>query len=236
MVLLKKCYICGENLSCLGRQMVCKQGSYKCKVADIHSVCASLLTLTHLHIFLTQMDNLINNAITEILENRKDLLKVVVRQKNKFEGWLKFELAHYLEKAGMESVEVETKLEHRRDRFDLSFFHNDNFYRVELKTPNTNWKIEGVKQCGRPITKNIQSIINDAKKLNSNQGIVAFVLFPLPINDSRWMAYIDRISEKCEIKIDREKHCKIIHLTINEKNDCNLLVCSFKSRQFTNIF
>lgn len=42
MVLLKKCYICGENLSCFGRQMVCKQGRYKCKVADIHSLAVSL--------------------------------------------------------------------------------------------------------------------------------------------------------------------------------------------------
>jgi|LakMenEpi03Aug12_release.lakeMendotaPanAssembly.Ray.scaffolds.fasta_scaffold6534174_1 hypothetical protein len=41
---------------------------------------------------LDNMDLIINSAITEILEGRKDLLKIAVRQKNKFEGWLKFEL------------------------------------------------------------------------------------------------------------------------------------------------
>jgi hypothetical protein len=40
------------------------------------------------------MDEIINKAIVEILENRKEFLKVAVRQKNKFEGWLKFELAY----------------------------------------------------------------------------------------------------------------------------------------------
>jgi hypothetical protein len=182
------------------------------------------------------MDFTINKAIVEILEQRKDFLKVVVRQKNKFEGWLKFELAHHLEKSGMQSVEVETKVERRRDRYDISFFHEENFYSVELKTPNTNWNIEGIKQCGRPITKNIQSIINDAKKLNSNQGIIAFVLFPIPVGDTRWKTYIDRISTECEIPIDKEKQCQIVTISINGKNDCSLLVCSFKSRQFTNWF
>jgi hypothetical protein len=179
------------------------------------------------------MDILINNAITEILESRKELLRVVVRQKNKFEGWLKVELAHYLEKAGMEEVQVETKLDRSRDRHDISFFHEANFFRVELKTPNTNWKIPGIKQCGRPITKNIQSIIDDAKKLNSYQGILAFVLFPVPIDDHRWKMYIDKISEKCRIEIDKERQCTIVKIAIDNTNYCNLIVCAFKSRIFS---
>lgn len=182
------------------------------------------------------MDTLINKAITEILEQRKDFLKLVVRQKNKFEGWLKFELAYYLEKIGMQSVEVESMVERKKDRYDISFFHEGNFYRVELKTPNTNWNIEGIKKCGRSITKNIQSIIDDAKKLNSNQGIIAFVLFPIPVKDNRWKTYIDRISSKCEIPIDKDKQCKIVTISIDGKNECELLVCSFKSRQFTSWF
>jgi hypothetical protein len=136
----------------------------------------------------------------------------------------------------MESIHVETQGDRRRDRTDISFFYDEIFYRVELKTPNTNWKIKGVKQCGRPITKNIQSVIDDAIKLNSSQGIVAFVLFPIPINDNRWVAYIDRISKKCEIIIDKEKQCKLITISIDGHNDCNMLICCFRSRRFCNWF
>lgn len=180
------------------------------------------------------MDLIINKAITEILEERKDFLKIAVRQKNKFEGWLKFELAHYLEKMGMESVEVESMSGYKRDRYDISFFYQGDPYRIELKTPNTNWKIDGIKHSGRPITANIHSIISDAKKLNSNYGIVAFVLFPIPVKDNRWEVYIDRISTECNIKIDKEKQCKKIKISIDELNDCELIVCTFKSRVFTN--
>ena len=49
-------------------------------------------------------------------------------------------------------------------RKDITFFHNKNYYSLELKTSNTNWKNEGITNNGRPITKNIQSIISDAIK------------------------------------------------------------------------
>lgn len=179
------------------------------------------------------MDALINNAISDILEKRKEILKIVVRQKNKFEGWLKFELAHYLENIGMESVEVESRIEYRRDRYDISFFHQENIYRVELKTPNTNWGINGIQKKGKAITKNIQSIINDARKLNSSQGIIAFVLFPIPVNDTRWHHYVDRISKVSEIPIDKGKQCQSVKVSIEGVNSCELVVCTFKSRIFS---
>jgi hypothetical protein len=180
------------------------------------------------------MDILVNKAITEILENRKDFLRLIVRQKNKFEGWLKFELAYYLEKAGMEAVEVEKRLGYSKDRYDISFFHNDNLYRVELKTANTNWNMPGIKQYGKPITKNIQSIIDDAKKLNSYQGILAFVLFPVPIGDHRWEMYIDRISKQSRIKIDKEKQCTIVKIAIDNTNYCNLM-CALLNHEYFQI-
>jgi hypothetical protein len=178
------------------------------------------------------MDKLVNTAISEILIERKDLLRIPIRQKAKFEGWLKFELAHYLEKIGMQSVEVETKVYYRRDRTDITFMHDDKFYSIELKTPNTNWKIEGVRNSGRPITNNIKSIIDDAVKLNSTQGIVAFVLFPLPQNANNWETYIERIALSTGIGINRETNCRLIELSIdNNDNKCNVLVCTFLSRK-----
>ena len=120
------------------------------------------------------MDKIVREGIVQILKSHTELLKIPLRQKAKFEGWLKFELAHYLEKIGMESVEVESKHSFRRDRTDITFFHNEEVYRIEMKTPNTNWKLKGVNHNCRPITANIQSVIDDAKKLDSIHGICAF--------------------------------------------------------------
>lgn len=178
------------------------------------------------------MDKIINNAISDILKHRKDLLKIPIRQKAKFEGWLKFELAHYLEKIGMESVEVESKTYFKRDRTDITFFSNGSFYSIELKTPNTNWRITGVQPRTRPITKNIQSVIEDAMKLNSTQGVVAFVLFPIPFGDDRWIEYLVRIKEKTGLEISKESNCNLITVHLNQNKKCQVMVCTFKSKVF----
>lgn len=178
------------------------------------------------------MDKIILNTISDLLIDNKELLRIPIRQKAKFEGWLKFELANRLEKLEFEKVEVETKAEYSKDRVDISFFSKGNYHKIELKTPNTNWRIDGINKKARPITKNIKSIINDAKKLNSKNGIVAFVLFPIPLNDNRWKKYIQRIIDETKIEIDFNKNCRIIEMNIDDKRNCNILVCSFKSRKF----
>lgn len=180
------------------------------------------------------MDIKILNIISDLLSENKELLRIPIRQKAKFEGWLKFELANRLENLGLERVEVETKAEHSKDRADISFFSKENSYKIELKTPNANWRIDGINSNGRPITKNIKSIISDAKKLNSNYGIVAFVLFPIPLNDNRWKNYIQRIKDETKIEINFNQNCRIIEMNIDDQKNCNILVCSFKSRKFDN--
>lgn len=180
------------------------------------------------------MTDLIIQGIAEILISHSDLLKIALRQKAKFEGWLKFELATYLEKKGLESVEVESYKSYTRDRADISFFHNENSYSIELKTSNTNWKISGVRPSIRPITKNIKSIITDAVKLNSSQGIVAFVLFPIPSADKRWEVYIDRIIKETGIEICKKTNCKIIEMQVDNNNKCDILICTFMSTKFKN--
>ncbi len=90
------------------------------------------------------MDKFVRNAIVSILNNHVNVIKIVVRQKAKFEGWLKFEIASYLESYGMKSVKVESKAEYRREWSDISFFYKGNPYTIELKTPNTNWKLKDI--------------------------------------------------------------------------------------------
>ena len=180
------------------------------------------------------MDKLIRTGIVDIIKNNAALLRIPLRQKAKFEGWLKFELAHYLEQREMKNVEVESKVHHRRDRSDITFFHNGEPYSIELKTPNTNWRIQGINTNCRPITKNIQSVIDDAKKLNSQNGIVAFVLFPIPVGDPRWEFYLDRINEKTNLNLSKKENCDLIDITLGENLSCSLLVCTFMSKRFHN--
>ena len=178
------------------------------------------------------MDQIILKQISLIINNNKELLKIPIRQKAKFEGWLKFELANRLEIIGMENVEVESRNGFGYNRADISFFSNERYHQIELKTSNTNWKIEGISNNSRPITKNIKSIVRDAKKINSTQGIVAFILFPIPTKDNRWKEYIERIKNETEIDIDYEKNCKIEQVNIDNNRTCELLICSFHSRKF----
>lgn len=177
------------------------------------------------------MDKLIRKGIVQILSTNEDLLRIPVRQRAKFEGWLKFELASYLESVGMRHVEVESHVSWGRQRTDIAFSCNDEPYGVELKTPNTNWRIPGVKSSTRPITRNIQSVIDDAIKLDSTMGIVAFVLFPIPLHDERWVMYLDRIREDTQTKLTEDDNCELVDMHLGDGNRCSLVVCAFRSRQ-----
>ena len=125
------------------------------------------------------MDRRLRSWIVDVLEQHRSLLNIAVRQRAKFEGWLKFELARYAEEHGATGVEVEAPSD-SGGRSDLSFTCEGNRYDVELKTCNTNYRMPGVLDCTRPITKNIASVVDDGHKLRlcHNQGIVAFCLFP----------------------------------------------------------
>jgi hypothetical protein len=54
-----------------------------------------------------------------------------VRQRAKFEGWLKFELASNAEQNGAELVRVESSYSDDNRRADLSFVYNDKQFNVD---------------------------------------------------------------------------------------------------------
>ena len=183
-----------------------------------------------------KMDQIIRNAIFEVLKDHKEILRIAVRQRAKFEGWLKFELASYLEQHGMNNVEVESKYANSREKADISFFYQGEPYNLELKTPNTNWMVNGVRSLTRPITENIESIVGDEVKLRNSKGIIAFILFPVPPNDRRWEQYLYRIGDKTKISLNPETNCSIMKLRINKEEECELVVCVFKSRKRDSLY
>lgn len=177
------------------------------------------------------MNQMILNGICQTLENNKTLLRIPIRQRAKFEGWLKFELAHYISQQGYPDVEVETKGITNRFLTDITFFdENNNSFSVELKTSNTNWNVPGIRKVRKPVTKNINSIIRDCIKLNSSQGIIAFVLFPIPTQDTRWEVYFEKIVEQTGASMNRETNCRILTMEVDDVNYCDLLICTFISR------
>lgn len=170
------------------------------------------------------------NWIVNIIKDNIGLIKIALKQRAKFEGWLKFEIAYLALKKGAVNVQVEARYNNTyNNRSDVSFEYSGIRYDLELKTPNSNWGVEGIVNKTRPITRNIQGIINDANKICSslNRGLIAFVLFPLPYEDKRWYIYLKRISNELNIELFPETHCSLVDIPLNENKFCQCMICCF---------
>lgn len=112
-------------------------------------------------------------------------LSIFARERAKFEGWLKVELC------GSLSMHVQDVVP-EQDRIDITF----NGWAIQLKTINTNVRYDGVKKKQRPITKNVQGIIEDINKLkplNYANKAVLFVVFAITHHNPNWQVQLQRI-------------------------------------------
>lgn len=178
-----------------------------------------------------QPDILIRRWIVEVIRAHASLVAIAVRQRAKFEGWLKFELAAYAELQGASDVKVEAgSAESGRARCDLTFEHNGGRCDVELKTCNTNWRMEGVLNLTRPLTKNIAEIVADARKLTmcQGEGIVAFCVFPVPTEDRRWTQYLTRIGNQVGIRLSVESHTDRVSVSLGGGCEADVVVVAFR--------
>ena len=148
------------------------------------------------------MEQQLNDILVNILKSRQDLVFIAIKQRAKFEGWLKFELANELIK-----LYSDTCVEKCMSGKLVDVFSNDSC--IELKTPNTSYRHDGCENRTRPITNNIASIIDDiiALKQIGVDGYIAFVMFPID-NNGKYKSHIDKIdanvkkSVKTVIKIN----------------------------------
>ena len=125
--------------------------------------------------------------LKNILENHEGV-SIFASNHSKFEGWLKVELIQILKNHNYGDVLPE------KDRIDVTFGN----WALELKTCNTNYRHEKVTDKPRPITNNIQDILDDICSLNKSRyrckGIF-FVVFPLDCkNIKKWAPHLDKIS------------------------------------------
>ena len=132
----------------------------------------------------------IADTIKKIISKNKDLLEIAFRQRAKFEGWLKFEIAKEFQKSGKD-----TKVEYPIAKGHVDLFADNCL--IELKTPNTSYTCKGVAPKTRPITKNV----NDINKLGKLRKIskvpcydlfIAFVMFPIDTN-KKYMRHVNKI-------------------------------------------
>lgn len=110
-------------------------------------------------------------------------------QRAKFERYLQAVLAYRL-KGKYSDTEIEFPLGDKH----ADIYSNGVF--IELKTPNTNYRIDGVAEKTRPISDNIQGIIDDIDKFRKHddkEGIVAFVMFPVKSGSNEHMQHIEKI-------------------------------------------
>ena len=170
------------------------------------------------------MEQQLQRWIIEILQAHPTVMNVALRQRAKFEGWLKFELAAAAAENGASEVVIEAGYD--AGRADLSFQYRGDTYYIEMKTPNTNWRIIGIESKHRPITKNISAVAGDAEKLKScpGRGILVFVLFPIPQHDIRWRHYLQRIADGARLAADWRSHCSQVSLTLSDGSVTDVVI------------
>jgi hypothetical protein len=130
----------------------------------------------------------IQSLLKNILLSRKDITFLACQQRAKFEGWLKFELASALYRSsGIEKIIIEDSYP-TNGRSDISFEFDGTKWFIEMKTANTNWRAENLENLSRPVTRNMDGIVEDIIVLRDKSapahGLAVFCIFPIP--DRLW--------------------------------------------------
>ncbi len=121
-------------------------------------------------------------------------ISLFVRERAKFEGWLKVKVVELLINNGIKEIIPE------KDRVDITFNKEKVKYAIELKTVNTNYENDTTKNKTKPITNNIESILKDIKKLNKlnyDKRVILFIVFPIEEKDMKnWSKHISKIKKR----------------------------------------
>lgn len=125
--------------------------------------------------------------LCECLEEllKRPVLGVALRQRAKFEGWLKVELAYALEQRGA-TVMLEAEapgVRGAKARADIQADFPGGRMFIMLKTNNANFRFPGIMPRSRPVTKNFAKTAEDIDKLRPATGVssafVVFTFFPV---------------------------------------------------------
>ena len=119
------------------------------------------------------------------------ILSLHLPKRAKFERYLQTVLAYKI-KSRYLNTEIEKPYPNNSSKH-ADIFANNTY--IEIKTVNTSYNVENVKAKNKPITKNINGIIEDIKKISTygeKDGVVAFVLFPID-DEEKYKKHVERI-------------------------------------------
>jgi hypothetical protein len=176
-----------------------------------------------------QYHQLVRTKIENIIESRSSALWTAIRQRAKFEGWLKIELAAALE----EDARVECQLEAPVGdglRCDLFIDHDLTRLYVELKTIGSSWRVPCVENKTKDTTNNIRDVIADVEKLRRAKEyakcVVAFVEFPVPEEGEKCRRHLKYISEVTKVPFGDDDCYRLMPIEFEGEIKCNVLVCA----------
>ena len=135
-----------------------------------------------------ELSKIIFNELPQRL-NQHMGLSVFAKERAKFEGWLKVEVCDILSKHNLPNVVPE------KHRVDVMC----DGWAIELKTVNTNYRYPNVINKHRPITINVQGVIDDIEQLRNSSKLsgikkaVLFIVFPVSHIRSDWQKHLKKI-------------------------------------------
>ena len=138
----------------------------------------------------TELSKIIFNELPRRLNQHKGL-SVFAKERAKFEGWLKVEVCDILLCKNISNVVPE------KQRIDVMC----DGWAIQLKTTNTNYRYPNVVNKTRPITENIQKIIDDIEQLRTSSELtgikkaVLFVVFPVSHLKSEWQEHLNKVKQ-----------------------------------------
>ena len=149
--------------------------------------------------------SLFNATIQQIMPELllSPVLDVALKQRAKFENWLKIELGAAFSHTGFD-VRLEKPYSgdgRTHYRADVAVIVEGLTHLIMLKTVNTNFRFSGVESTHRPITKNFKGVVEDVHKLSAlpphTSGYVLFPVFPVAATESdragQLAVYLNRV-------------------------------------------
>lgn len=142
---------------------------------------------------------LISDRSSTILHRRFSLISRLASERARFEGWLQLELLAELQEE-FPSLQIEQAYPDSQERCD--FYHGASEEWLELKLCVTNYCQGFANYHTRPITDQINGIIQDVSKLrrlpSNAKSSVLVIAYPLPENYSvhkEWNKLLNKIRE-----------------------------------------
>jgi hypothetical protein len=121
-------------------------------------------------------------------------------ERKKFEGWLKVELCNILY-CKFDKIIPEYHIKKKeKSLIDLVGIKDNEKIAIELKVIPTNYSHEGLEKKTKAITNDVESILDDIKKLREEQEftkkLILFIAYPISDNIKYWNSHLEKIKNK----------------------------------------